>query len=376
MQYPLQQAERVFTRDELLYIACAFVNNNLYPDDDITFDEFWQIVHWRSLGGYIKTNHASNLYNTREFYDDARKQIFNYFLRWNGEYKQSSMIRNIRSESKEDMFAYMSDEYDSIDIRNDKLELVSKFQLSTFNHTTFTSHKGVLPVRRKDLILFKRDNFYNIWQEVRFLEGEEEGVAIIFSEFTNRWIHFPKSDLIKSTAYVKIFKVSKGHWSYDLYEEPRRYKLEGGLRVGRRMYLLGGAPLFCISDNELFWIDDEIFPSTGGRISLNHLNTGIHQIKVAGYKDILFEIVDTPLNIPLWNEANSQWCIDKKDVIWKPAKIQDGVVGMKFSNICQTKYMQGNEMPSLCAWARTHQKLTATSQNRIVKTLKNINDYE
>ena len=79
VQYPLQQAKRVFTKDELLYIACAFVDNNLYPDDDITFDEFWRVVLWRSLSRYIQTNHALNLYSTREFYDDARKQIFNYF---------------------------------------------------------------------------------------------------------------------------------------------------------------------------------------------------------------------------------------------------------------------------------------------------------
>lgn len=376
VQYPLQQAKRVFTKDELLYIACAFVDNNLYPDDDITFDEFWRVVLWRSLSRYIQTNHALNLYSTREFYDDARKQIFNYFLRWNGEYKQFSKIRNIRPESKKDLFVYMSDEYDSIDIRNDKLELVTKFQLSTFSHNTYTSSKSVLPIRRKDLILFKRDAFYNIWQETRFLEGDEEGVAIIFSEFTSRWIHFPKSDLIKYTAYAKIFKVSKGRWSYDLYEELRNYKLEGGLRIGRRMYLLGGAPLFYINTDGLFWIDDEAYSSTGDYLSLNHLGVGIHQIKVVGYKDIIFEIIDSPLNVPLWSIDNSQWCIDKKSVIWKPAKMQNGVVGMNLSNICQTKYIQGDEMPTLCAWARVHQAMTANSQNMIVKTLKNINDYE
>jgi hypothetical protein len=270
----------------------------------------------------------------------------------------------------------MSDEYDSIDIRNDKLELITKFQLSTFSHKTFISNKETLPVRRKDLILFKRDNFYNIWQETRFLEGDEEGIAIIFSEFTSRWIQFPKSDLIKGTAHTKIFKVSKGRWSYDLYEEPRNYKLEGGLRIGRQMYLLGGAPLFRINTDGLFWIDDEVYSSTGECFSLNHLGVGIHQIRVAGYKDIIFEITDSPLSIPHWSVDNSQWNIDKKDVMWKPAKIQDGVVGMSLSNICQTKYMQGNRMPTLCAWARVHQTVTTNSQNIIVQTLKNISDYE
>lgn len=377
VQYPLQQAERVFTKEELLYVACAFIDNNLYPDDDISFDEFWRIVPWKSLDKYIYTSkHALNLYNTWAFYDDARRQIFNYFLRWNGEYKQFSKIRNIRPESKEDMFAYMNDEYDSIDIRNDKLELVTKFQLSTFSHNTYICNKSVLPTRRKDLILFKRDNFYNIWQETRFLEGDEEGIAIIFSEFTSRWIHFPKSDLIKSTSHIKIFKVSQGRWSCDLYEEPRNYKLEGGLRIGRRMYLLGGAPLFYINTNGLFWIDDKVYSSTGGYFSLNHLGIGVHQIRVVGYKDIRLEIVDTPLSVPLWNIDNSQWEVDKKDALWKPTKTQDGIVGMNLNNICQVKYIAGDNMPTLYAWARVHQAMTISSQHKIVKTLKNISDYE
>ena len=142
------------------------------------------------------------------------------------------------------------------------------------------------------------------------------------------------------------------------------------------MYLLGGAPLFYINTDGLFWIDDEAYSSTGEYLSLNHLGVGIHQIKVVGYKDIIFEIIDSPLNVPLWSIDNSQWCIDKKSVIWKPAKMQNGVVGMNLSNICQTKYIQGDEMPTLCAWARVHQAMTANSQNMIVKTLKNINDYE
>lgn len=376
VQYPLQQAERVFTKDELLYIACAFVDNNLYPDDDISFESFWRTINWYSLYRYIHTSHAKNLYSTREYYNDAKWQIFNYFIRWDGGYKRNHKASNVRSESNEDLFVYLKDELNTIDIRNEMLELVHQFQISTFNHNIFTINRKIFPNRRTDLILFKRDDTYeNYWQECRFLEGDEEGLAIIFPAFTSRWIQFPKSDLIKSFDGIKIYKVSKNRWSQDLYEEPRKHRLEGGLKIGRRRYILGGAPLFCMDASGVFWIDDDRHTANNEKVSLNHLSEGFHRIRVPGYKDIIIEIINSSHRMS-WNENHSQWNIDKRGAIWMPAKVQNGVIGMNMLSICQAKYLQNNEVSTLTAWAMTHHGIANNSKNLIIETLKNISSYE
>ena len=377
VQYPLQQAERVFTKDELLYIAYAFVESHLYPDDDISFAQFWKIIHWGAIGRCLPYNnrHAINLYQTRAYYDDARKQIFNYFLRWNGEYKQYSKVSTIRTQR--DLFVYVKDNLETIDIRTGELKLVRQFPLCQFSHHIFKNNKELFPHRRDDLILFKRDDVYdNYWQETRFLEGEEEGIAIIFSDRTNRWIQFPKSDLLKSYGSVKIYKVVRNRWSQELYEDVRNYKLEGGLKIGRSVYLLGAAPVFRIDKDSIFWLDGELQTSTDGVFYMNHLKEGVHSIHIVGYKDITFEIVDSPFRQNMWGNDNCQWNIDKNDNIWKPAKIPTGVIGIDMRNICVPKYMNGDTIPTLCAWARVHQKMSANSQNIIVKTVENINDYE
>lgn len=377
VQYPLQQAKRVFTKDELLYIAYAFVESHLYPDDDISFAQFWKIIHWGAIGRCLPHNnrHAINLYQTRAYYDDARKQIFNYFLRWNGEYKQYSKVSTIRTQR--DLFVYVKDNLETIDIRNGELKLVRQFPLCQFSHHIFKNNKELFPHRRDDLILFKRDDVYdNYWQETRFLEGEEEGIAIIFSDRTNRWIQFPKSDLLKSYESVKIYKVVRNRWSQELYEDVRNYKLEGGLKIGRSVYLLGAAPVFRIDKDSILWLDGELQTSTDGVFYMNHLKEGVHSIHIVGYKDITFEIVDSPFRQNMWGNDNCQWNIDKNDNIWKPAKIPTGVIGIDMRNICVPKYMNGDTIPTLCAWARVHQKMSANSQNIIVKTVENINDYE
>lgn len=376
VQYPIQQAERVFTKDELLYLAYAFVENNLYPDDDISFESFWRTINWYSLYRYIYTSHAKNLYSTKEYYNDAKWQIFNYFLRWDGSYKKDHKVSNIRSDLKEVLFMYLKDELNTIDIRNEKLELIHQFQLSTFNHKIFTSNRKIFPNRRTDLILFKRDETYeNYWQECRFLGGDEEGLAIIFSAFTSRWMQFPKSDLIKSFGGIKIYKVSRNRWSQDLYEEPRKHRLEGGLKIGRRRYILGGAPLFCMDESGVFWIDDNHYTINNEKVSLNHLSEGLHRVRVPGYKDIIIEIINSSNSIP-WNENNSQWNIDKREAHWIPSKVQNGVIGMNMQSICQVKYLQNNEVPTLTAWAMIHHGIANNSKNLIVETLKNISNHE
>ena len=44
VQYPTQQAERVFTEEELLYIACYFNDSRLSPGEDISEKSFWKVI--------------------------------------------------------------------------------------------------------------------------------------------------------------------------------------------------------------------------------------------------------------------------------------------------------------------------------------------
>ena len=80
VQYPLQEALRVFTTEALLNFARAFVENHLSPEDDLSFNTFWEIVPWRSLSRYIDSNNASRIYYNPSYTEDAKQQIYNYFL--------------------------------------------------------------------------------------------------------------------------------------------------------------------------------------------------------------------------------------------------------------------------------------------------------
>ena len=182
----------------------------------------------------------------------------------------------------------------AIEVRDKELKLIGdKIPLIALDGKSFVNRRfnDKLLVRRTDMILFKRDDIYeNYWQETRFLEGDEEGLIILFSE--NKWKHFPSSDLIKVFPHLRIYKVQKNWWSRNLYVVPRFYKLEGGLKIGRYKYLLDGAPIFRISRNANVWVNGESCQIQNNALDLNYLGCGMHKIKVQGFKEITFEIID------------------------------------------------------------------------------------
>ena len=116
----------------IVYIAYAFVENLLYPDDDISSNVFWIILNWWSLYKYVHTKHAINLYEN--YPEDAKKQIFNYFLNWNGEYKESfKKTSRIHSDKNEECFVYIKDDLETIEVRDKELKLVGdKIPLISF----------------------------------------------------------------------------------------------------------------------------------------------------------------------------------------------------------------------------------------------------
>lgn len=377
VQYPTLQAERVFTREELLYIAYAFIENLLYPEDDVSFKDFWIILNWWSLYKYVHTKHAINLYEN--YREDAEKQIFNYFLNWNGEYKiRHKKVTNVRRDVSEERFIYIKDDLEAIEVRNKDLKLIGeKIQLISLNHITFINRSSNedLIVRRNDMILFKKDDVYdNYWQETRFLEGEENGLVILFTE--NRWKHFPQGDLIKVFPHLRIYKVEKNWWTRSLYVEPRFYKLEGGLKIGRHKYLLQGAPIFRINRKANVWINGTYCAIENKFLDLNYLGSGIHRIKVQEHKEITIEVIESTNINTHWSEDNNQWLINKKDKSWIPAKTSVGVVGMNLGNMCEKNLLDFVESQPIRSWAETHHSLRTRSKNIIIQTLKNIQDYE
>ncbi|MCM1302129.1 MAG: hypothetical protein NC250_08425 [Alistipes senegalensis] len=371
VQYPIQQAERVFTQKDLNAIAYHFVEYNLRPGEDISELDFWKILSKGQLPYYIHTNHGRRLVEKPEYLQDAYKQIYNFYLRWDGNYLDIERNKSAKVP-KEQHFLYLSED-GHIDIRDKNMKLEKQIgwdALSTALLNPFYSFK------RSQWILFRKNEDYEeYWEETRYLEWREEdgktfyedGMVVFFTSSDSFYRYSeanPFSNLlpIYSSSRIKIYRLQFSSNLAYLYTEKKFFGLEGGLKVGRLQYILGGAPILSISKDSSFWIDGEkpsISP-IAGQLNLNFLSVGSHDIKFPGFKKIEFTIVDPEPVTPSWDESYNKWIFSCKDKQWLTARSEKGIVGLDYS-IFKIKNRGETEKSVLRRWARFH--LTGKSSN-------------
>ena len=188
VQYPLMQSQCVFTEEDLKYIACAFVDYDLLPGEDLSEKDFWRNINRYQLLSYFRTRHSREVVDNSRTEDDFKRQIFNFYLRWDGEYKlgyNSTVKKQTIKEVGE--FVYLTEDYSKLQFRNSNLKLTKELDVSKL---TYAEMSRLFSFKHKGLILFKKDDIYdNYWQECRYLEEDdgdddnpEEGIALVFTK--------------------------------------------------------------------------------------------------------------------------------------------------------------------------------------------------
>ena len=335
VQYPINQALRVFTEEDLRYIASCFIEKNLSPKEDIQKRDFKKIISNADIKYCIQTNHArlviENSIREKDYYD----QVFNYFLRWNGEYKdRNGKSHNAIKNNTEPLFLYLSedDNFNTLELRTENLSLKKKFDLST---TSYKSLSESYNFKRKGIILFKHDDIYDsYWQETRYIEGDDqEGLVICYDASDNNVRYTLRPYLVCQNRFVQIFRIKHDYSTRIFYTKKRIYELYGGLKIGRQIYLKGATPILRLYSPTRIWIDGKAYRTveSEGDIFLDDLDVGRHYLKIQDYKRFEFEIRCPSDETKIWIKDYNQWIIDRYQNSWESRKFENGVVGLDFS---------------------------------------------
>jgi len=347
VQYPINQALRVFTEEDLKYVALCFVEKKLSPAEDIQLKDFRRLVNVDDIRHNVKTHHGRLVVEKSITEHDYYNQVFNYFLRWNGEYKEKyGKTINVVKEGIEQLFLYMPDDFKHLELRTASLSLKKKIVLASITYEDFVKS---YTFKRNGVILFKRDDVYdNYWQETRYLEGEEEGILVSFIGYDNRYYYKLNNYPIYKTKYIRIYKICSDCNIADFYTSKRFYELYGGLKVGRHTYLYRAAPILKLEYLTKFWIDGNVYESNENNICLNSLSEGHHYIKIKDYKKIEINIVNHEYMASVWMNNYTRWQIDKSKNLWDNCMSEHGSVGLDFSNISQMQPVM--DKPLLRRW--------------------------
>lgn len=366
VQYPVQQAERVFTEEELLYLACSFNDYNLKPGEDIDEKSFWKIVSKVRLSRYANNYHARNILNSYDYCADGYVQIYNYYLRWDGTFKSLYSAKNSKTSAiKYDL--YLDGGYKFFDVRDEDFKRISRIDINNFNIQELQKY---YTFKREGFILLKKNDIYdNYWEETRYLQDEELGLAIQFRNLSNkRYIY---GNPVFQNSKIEIFEVNPKNASSGLYTETRYYSLEGGLKIARRKYLIGSAPLLLVNKRTKFWIDGVTNETTKDEnVFTLPLDLGHHYIKFPNQPKIEFDIVDAKPIEHDWKEKYNKWHIVRDNDIWQSELVDIGIVGLNFSSMLSKKEEVSNV---LSEWAKYHvlNKLPK-NKNKVLSLIKNI----
>lgn len=351
VQYPINQARRVFSEEDLKYIATCFVEKGLSPTDDLQKRDFRKIISNIDIVLSAQTHHGRVVIENSVRQEDYYDQVYNYFLRWNGEYKERhGRPKNVVKSGSEQLFMYLPDDFRYLEMRTATLSLEKKYDLAS---TSYDMLAKSYHFKRNGIILFKRDDVYdNYWQETWNLEGKEtEGLVICFPQKDSSFRYYLRPYMIYHNKYVEIFKIKYDTNTRAFFADKRFYELFGGLKIGRQTYLMGAAPTLRLEWPTKIWIDGKAYSEKEckGDISLNHLPEGHHYIKIQDFKKLEFDLVTASANTCDWMQSYFQWHFDKQGATWESTLEEQGIVGLDYPSILHETKTE--DVPTLRRWA-------------------------
>lgn len=376
IQYPLELAKYLLNREDMKYIASVFNKYKLQPYETIFYSDFWNIINirfdFRQLSNRIPKVFDSVFEDTGN-YDIVKSQVYNHFLVWGGEYIDPYELRIKKTKSKERFQIHLSDKNDiyRIDIRKEDGSKIINFQIgSTFCQelSKYYSYK------RDGIIIFQKDSDgdFNYWDETRFIEDKNEmGLAIVFNSFQRN--KFYGATPVFYCRDIVIYKFKYNDLTKEFYSSGEQiFELIGGLRITRRIYLIGGEPILRIRKDCTYLMNGETQSIVKGDHHLS-LPEGEYSFKFPKSRELKITIVSPSNKSIQWSEAFCKWEIRKKEKKWLPVPNVEGIIGLNFEPY--SKYNASS--PVLKRWVKALKNEKIDFENNVpLKLLNNINRYE
>ena len=321
VQYPKVHSAQVLNREDLKRFAAEFIAKGVIPNEDLSQDELWNILGFPTNN---LTNRAQRIIDSS--WESAKKQIFQYYLSWDGEYSDARKVA--KRVEKSSYILRVTQEGDEwvLDICNES-QRIKQFPLSPTTNI-FNGLKPYYTFKRPNSIIFQKDPSYEDYTETRYLNENDEGIAL----FVNTSNGFHEQDVIQRFGMNALVKLNPKRYPQFYTTEKRPYRLYGGLRISRDMpnYLLDAPPILDLDKDLRFYIDDKPYQGLSGYNRLP-LEIGVHKIKIPGYKSIGIHIVDHDIkDIAPWDD-NPKWFVDnKKARMWDVDFQQGQIVGLDY----------------------------------------------
>ena len=280
---------------------------------------------------------------------------------------------------------YLSQDMSCLEVRDENFDKVFTLELNAKKG----KRKDLLGTlsryyqqKRNGIIVFKPNDLYDgYWEETRYIDNADHGIALINKEKLYRYGFRNKQ--IQDIGKWILVSFEKGVSTKDFFSaEKRPFKFDGGLSLGLHRYLVGEEPTLWVEGNTRFWLDGEPYECEEDSVFNLTLPEGKHVIKFKGYNPIKIFMLNPSTELTDWKPEYSKWEVSSKDSYIKPVRdISEEnaqFVGLDFSE------MNGLEERSeevhrstVQRWILAHRGIgDQKERNYIIRQLKEIHNNE
>ena len=301
-QYPLSQA--LLNQEDLKKIPFLFQNVGLKPDEYLAFEDFEVLIKHSDENIHL-TNHY---YRVKEKLLQQNReqllylQLFGFFNNeWDGSYPDEieKGAKKKNAIEKNQAHLTITNNLDTLKILNQEYQCLHEFVL--LNQHIFKTIKEYYNSFHPDILIFVKDKSYNEWIDRRYLEQEGEHIIICKTNSrTEAFIHDLDSNYTKlPNPYFSIFKVSLSnkisnhfYWKPFFSKKSKNYVCENGLKLSRKVWMLGAGPTIRFFKETDAWINGEklIFNNNEYTISCRDFGEGTFRLKVKDWSPEKFQI--------------------------------------------------------------------------------------
>jgi len=338
IQYPFSQA--LLNREDLKKGDIFFEIAGIKKSEYFSFDDFSKLIKAADGKCHINSHYCKvrdrllKDFGTRLQLD---KQIYNYFnYDWDGLYPQKEEKIYINKNPKiynvhQNIHLFLNKKSSYIIVTDDKYELIAKIDL--INESLFNEIEKYQKNYNDDFLIFKMSD-QDDQEYVRSFELDEKYAIICkLNSEANKYIYSlcGIENAISNSKYNIFFtntlKNKSQHFFWKKYFslQSRNYKVEGGVKLSYKSWMLGCGPKIISKELTTIWIDGKKFEAK--EIDCKNYSRGTHRI---GSNSSIekFEI-ETPLNIK--NEDCFGWNVDIKSNKWMPANTDLQNVGLIYN---------------------------------------------
>ena len=378
VRYILDSAKNTLNQRDLKTFGYDFVQHGLTPDEEMSEDDFWRALGGRSELAYCNwhTPRSNNILCSHLNDKSIFTQVYSYFyFHWDGSYTEPYTTRVRRVANLSEYSLYLSTEKNCLDVRDGSFNKIFKIELNkSFDKAIKTYYRE----KRKGVIVFKpSDDYNNYWEETRYIDNGDEGLALIRNDrYASRYSYLKVIGIYANWKLVEIKRTRLGLTNEFFASEEKPFVLEGGLKVDFHQYLKGGEPMIKVIRETKFWIDGEPFDCDEPNEYILTLDVGKHIIKFLGYSPVAITIVDQKIKTSEWLDSYTKWEVDKKECFVRPEKLSESnsdesFVGLDFSKLLEVEQVS---LPTTTRWIMAHQgKGFDNEPNPIIKQIKKIN---